>query len=252
MNAIDDFQKQQQQFAAHLRNPNTHAKPADIEDRRMKIYRDLFYNNINNFLRNGFPVIYKIFTDDDWHKMVRDFFHRHISTSPYFSDIAQEFLNYLQTERTVENDLPFLLELAHYEWVELALDISDEEIPSNMAAKKDDILHLNLSLSPLAWSLHYQYPVHQITPEFIPTENDKNETFIIVYRNRQDKVKFLEINAVTARLVYLLEMKKQTGLEVLQQLASEISTLSNEKVIASGQKTLSHLNSLDILFFVED
>ncbi|HKX55116.1 MAG TPA: putative DNA-binding domain-containing protein, partial [Xanthomonadales bacterium] len=35
-------------FAAHIRNPAVAPAPADVEDRRMQIYRDLFFNNICN------------------------------------------------------------------------------------------------------------------------------------------------------------------------------------------------------------
>ena len=40
------FQQTQYAFAAHLRDPDANPAPPDIEDRRMKIYRELVYNNI--------------------------------------------------------------------------------------------------------------------------------------------------------------------------------------------------------------
>ncbi len=52
-----DFIQQQYDFAAHIRNPEQNPAPAGIEDRRMGIYRELFYNNVEGFLSNGFPVL---------------------------------------------------------------------------------------------------------------------------------------------------------------------------------------------------
>jgi len=40
-----DFQKMQYAFTAHIRQPDINAIPENIEDRRMKIYSQLFYNN---------------------------------------------------------------------------------------------------------------------------------------------------------------------------------------------------------------
>ena len=56
-------------FAAHIRDPERHPAPTDIEDRRMQIYRDLFFNNVNRFLSSSFPVIRKLYDDDDWRKV---------------------------------------------------------------------------------------------------------------------------------------------------------------------------------------
>ena len=52
-----EFQKLQAQLTAHIRNPALAAAPGGIEDRRLNIYRELFYNNIEGFLANAFPVV---------------------------------------------------------------------------------------------------------------------------------------------------------------------------------------------------
>ena len=43
-------------FAAHIRDPQNRPAPAGIEDRRMAIYRELFFNNVRDLLGRGFPV----------------------------------------------------------------------------------------------------------------------------------------------------------------------------------------------------
>ncbi len=47
----------QNEFMAHIRKPSQNKKPQGIEDRRMAIYRDLFFNNIVGFISSGFPVL---------------------------------------------------------------------------------------------------------------------------------------------------------------------------------------------------
>lgn len=243
------FQESQQRFAAHIRHPELNAAPAEIEDRRMGIYRELFYKNIEGFIANGFPVLRKITEDEQWHAMVRDFMHRHQCHSPYFVEIAQEFLQYLDSEReAAETDFPFMLELAHYEWVELALDIDQAEIPTTGYNPQGDLLSGHPLVSPLVWVLQYQYPVHQISPEFIPEEPLPIPVFLLVYRNRQDQVKFMEINAVTARLLSILQERDMCrGEEAVTQLIEELQHPNPQVVYDGARQALNHLLEKEII-----
>ncbi|MDH5711508.1 MAG: putative DNA-binding domain-containing protein [Gammaproteobacteria bacterium] len=244
-----DFKQIQYAFTAHLRDPANNPAPEGIEDRRIGIYRELLYNNIEGFLSRGFPVIRSIYNDDNWHCMVRDFFSRHKSQSPYFLEISQEFLSYLQNERVAQPEDPAgLLELAHYEWVELALNVADEQITLDGINANGDLLQGHPVLSPLAWSLAYQFPVHKMAPDYLPEKQPEQPTYLVVYRNRNDKVKFMEINPVTARLIHLLEENNNlSGQQALQQIAQEMNHPKPEVVINGGLSALQELQSYGII-----
>lgn len=249
MSAVDDpgFQRLQREFAAHLRAPDRRAAPSDIEDRRLAIYRDLIYNNIESFIAGGFPVLRRLYRDGDWHRLVRDFVSRHASASPYFLQIGEEFLHYLQNEREPHAcDPPFLLELAHYEWVELALDVSPEDWPAGLLAEGDP-LELVPVVSPLVWNLSYRYPVHRIGPAYRPLEAPETPTFLLVYRDRKDEVGFMEANAVTARLLQLAEAEPASGRRLLQRLASELPQTDERAVLGFGRELLQKLLRLDVI-----
>ena len=86
----------------------------------MAIYRKLFFNNLYNLLGTFFPVLRKIHSDDQWRRFVRGFMQHHQAQTPYFLQLPEEFLAYLEKEfESTEDDFPFLLELAHYEYSEL-------------------------------------------------------------------------------------------------------------------------------------
>ena len=122
------FQVKQYAFAAHIRDPDNNVAPDGIEDRRMAIYRELFFNNLYNLLGTFFPVLRKIHTDEQWHLMIREFMKIHRAQTPYFLELPEEFLDFLRHEYPPqENDYPFLTELAHYEYAELALSIATDE-----------------------------------------------------------------------------------------------------------------------------
>lgn len=246
------FKKYQYEFTAHLRDPEHNPAPEGIEDRRIGIYRDLLYNNVESFIANGFPVLRSLYNDDDWHSMVRDFFANHQSTSPYFLEISQEFLDYLQSEHELQPQDPAgLLELAHYEWVELALTVADEEIDLNGIDPNGDLLAGHPVLSPLAWPLAYQYPVHRMGPDNLPAAPFEQPTYLVVYRDRNDEVRFLEINPVTARLVSLLQENPEISGELaLEQIAQEMNHPNRELVIEGGLSALQELQSYGIVLGV--
>ena len=218
----------------------------------MGIYRDLLYNNVEGFIANGFPVLRSIYSDDNWHKMVRDFFAHHQCTTPYFLEISQEFLDYLQSEREPQAEDPQgLLELAHYEWVELALMVADEEIDLNGIDPNGDLLAGHPVLSPLAWPLAYQYPVQRMGPDYLPAAPPEQPTYLVVYRNRNDEVRFLEINPVTARLINLLQENPEiTGELALDQIVREMNHPQPALVIEGGLSALQELQRYGIVLGV--
>jgi hypothetical protein len=243
------FKQTQHEFTAYLRDPENNPAPKGIEDRRLGIYRDLLYNNVEGFLSGGFPVIRSIYSDENWHRMVRDFFAHHKSRTPYFLEISQEFLAYLQNEREPRPEDPAgLLELAHYEWVELALSVSDEVIDMNKVDPNGDLLTGHPVLSPVAWALAYQYPVHQMGPDDLPEQPSEQPTYLVAYRNRNDEVKFMEINPVTAQLIKLLqEDETLSGQQALQQIAQEMNHPNPDIVMQGGLSTLQELQEVGII-----
>ena len=240
------FQQTQLAFAAHIRSPESNPAPADIEDRRLAIYRNLFFNNIEAFIANGFPILKSITDEQEWTAMVRDFVHNHQSHSPYFLQIGTEFLNYLQTERKPKDSDPvFLLELAHYEWVELALDTSTLECPD--AKTEGDMLAECPVVSPLAWPLSYNYQVQMIGPDFQPTAEQAQATHLIVYRNHEMKIGFIETNAATSRLLEIFREESLSGREALLKLATEINHPNPEALLQFGLDLLLQLRSKEII-----
>lgn len=148
-------------------------------------------------------MLRRLIPDDPWRSLVRDFYARHHCHSPLFLEIGREFLAYLEQERGRRPEDPsFLRELAHYEWVELALAVSEADPEDRGPLDPDgDLLGGTPLLSPLAWPLRYRFPVHRIGPDFQPTEPGGPPTYLTVYRDREDRVRFLEINAATHALV---------------------------------------------------
>ncbi|MDZ7669799.1 MAG: putative DNA-binding domain-containing protein [Gammaproteobacteria bacterium] len=235
----------QLEFASHIRNPDAYPRPGDVEPRRMQIYLDLFYNNIESFLANTFPVARKVLGHERWHELVRAFVHQHSSDSPYFLDISQEFLTFLADSQQAPEPA-FLLELCHYEWVELALSVAEQEIPDAGVDPGGDLLDEIPVVSPLIWKLAYAYPVHQIGPEFQPQAPGERPTQLIVYRRRDDSIGFMAVNALTMALLDELD-GSVTGRQALQRLTARAADIDPEVINREGLATLERLRNAEIL-----
>ena len=249
MHKQNNFQQTQYEFAGHIRNPEQEPRPSDIEERRMAIYRDLFFNNISNFLSGTFPVIKKILSADRWDELIREFMIKHHAHTPLFLEMPQEFIEFLQTTyKPKADDYGFLVELAHYEWVELAVSVDTAEINMDEIDPQGDLIAGVPVLSPLAWPLSYSYPVHQIRPDNLPSHAPEQGTYLVVYRDQEDKVGFLEINIVTARLLEMLkENPDQSGQSLMTHIAQEMNHPQPEVVVDGGAKTLAQLRRHDII-----
>ena len=208
------------QFTAHVRDPDHNPAPSGIEDRRMAIYRDLVFANVESFVSSNFPVIRTLYNDTEWDGLVREFLRDHVCHTPLPPEFAREFMRYLEyRQQQGENDPPFLLELAHYEWVELALSIDESEIDAVPHDAQGDPVDGVPVMSPLACVLAYRFPVHRIDADFRPAEPDPQPTVLLLVRGRDDTVRFHEINALSALLIERLQQNSTaSGAECLNAL----------------------------------
>lgn len=243
------FKDKQYAFAAHLRDPENVAAPDGMEARRVAIYRDLFFNNLFSLLGKFFPVLRKIHSDAQWRRFVRGFMRHHEARTPYFLQLPEEFLGYLQNEfEPVEDDFPFLTELAHYEYAELALSVSTEENDLAGIDVEGDLLANVPVKSALAWAFAYHYPVHRIAKDFLPTGPEEQPVYLALYRSSDDKVGFLELNAVTAALLEAIDNNERlSGEALLRQLAETINYPDADALVAHGAAALEEMRQLDIL-----
>jgi hypothetical protein len=230
----------QRAFASHLRDPAHAPAPADVEPRRMAVYAELFFNNVESLVSANFPVIRSLYGDADWRDFVRAFYRDHRCRTPLFTDLAREFIRYLET-RDGANDPPFLAELAHYEWSELALAIDEADIADVAHDPGGDVVDGIPLASPLARVLAYRFPVHRIRPDYRPDAAPAQPTLILLVRDRSDEIRFLEIDALTALLFERLQANATaTGRAVLDALLAALGR-DDDAVRASGLAILNLL-----------
>ena len=244
-----DFREKQYAFAAHIRDPEHNPAPEGVEDRRMAIYRELFFNNLLNLIGTTFPVLKKLHPPAKFRALIREFMIRHEAQTPYFLEIPREFLAFLQEEHeAARDDFPFLAELAHYEWAELALSVSEAENDFTGIDRDGDLLAGIPVKSELAWLFAYQFPVHRVSPEFKPDIPSEQPTFLTICRRENDDMTFMELNPMMARLLEAIEENRtSTGRQLLADIASEINYPDPDAFVAHGQEAMENMRKSEIL-----
>lgn len=244
LEAPERLAAQQAAFAAHLRDPAGHPPPEGVEDRRMAIYRDLFYNSLEGILAGNFPVIRALRSDAWWHERVRAFYRDYRCHTPLFTEIGREFMRYLELRAEQgADDPPFLVELAHYEWVELVLALDETDIDALPCEPSGDLLEQVPLPSPLALPLAYRFPVHQLRPEFQPDAPPAQPTFLLLVRERGGDVRFKAIDALGFHLLQALgdNPDGRSGRQILLALAGQAGATDVEAFVSAGGRLLEQL-----------
>lgn len=143
------------------------------------------------------------------------------------------------------NDPAWLHELAHYEWVELALQIADDALPPH--DPDGDLLAGKPVPSPLAWALAYCWPVSRIGPQFQPERAPDAPTLLLVRRDAAGDVHFSELSPLVWRLLALLEGDACTGRQALEALASEAGATDITRFMADGAAMLRRLRDEGVI-----
>jgi hypothetical protein len=236
--------QQQNTLGLYLRDPDHCAPPAGMDVTRAQVYRDLIFANLSSLLSGTFPVLIKILGDEHWRSLVRIFLRDYRARTPKFGEIAKEFVEFLASEPQALSEgswPPFMVELAHYEWVEMALQQSEAEpLPLSDAGM---LLDQPLQVSPLAWPLAYAWPVQLVGPDYQPQTSPAQPTLLLVRRAEDWSVKFSALSPLAWRLLQRIEEFPQLdGREQLQGLALEAGMAGAPEFMDSGTALLQQMH----------
>ena len=243
---MNELRQQLDALAAHVRDPDAHPGPPGIEARRLKIYSDLVYNNLDSLLAGNFPVIRKTLGDADWQTLVRGFLSRHHSHTPLFTELGREFIAFLESDADIDPARPWLAELAHYEWAELGLQLSEALAPPH--DPDGDLFDGVPLLSPLAWPLAYLWPVHRIGPDFQPTEPPPEPTLVLLRREADGRIHFSQLSPLLYRLLELIGTNTQrSGRDLLRELADEAGQDNFDDFLHAAMPMIERLHAEGVL-----
>jgi hypothetical protein len=243
--------EQQNSMGLYLRDPDHCAPPPEMDPARAQIYRDLVFANLSTLISGTFPVLVKILGDQQWRALVRIFLRDYRAHTPKFGEIAEEFVEFLASEPAAlagGSWPPFMVELAHYEWVEMALQQSEAE--PLLSGESESLLDSPLQVSSLAWPLAYVWPVQLVGPDFQPDAPLDQPTLLLVRRDLDFSVKFSSLSPWAFRLLQRIEQfPRLDGRAHLQALAGEAGMTESPEFFNNGLSMLQQLHEQRVVGF---
>lgn len=262
------LQQFQLEFGDYLRSQRQ-SDTDSIPNRVGRVYQDLVFNNVCNFLNQCFPICRAILGDDDFKKLSLYFFERYPLHSPYFSEIPMQFVDFLSqldlsnfdktnhwhNELTLQkNDIDFvpdyLSELAHYEWLELYVDTLPSD--NHFAILNDNLTNVPYCVNTTIQNNHYNYPVHTISVDNCD-DIIADEVFLVVLRDFNNEIKFVHINALTHLLIDFIKNSKQVYLskaDLIVQFAKHIDYHNADELLKYADELFELLLNEQILIKV--
>jgi hypothetical protein len=242
--ATRSLHEQQHGMGLYLRDPEHVAPPPEMNPKRAEVYRDLVFANLSSLISGTFPVLVKILGDEQWRALVRIFLRDYRAHTPKFGEIAEEFVEFLASEPQALAEgswPPFMVELAHYEWVEMALQQSEAEaLPASDAGL---LLERPLQVSALAWPLAYAWPVQSVGPDYQPDTPPEQPTLLLVRRAEDWSVKFSGLSPLAFRLLQRIdEFPELDGRAQLQGLALEAGMSGSQEFFDNGLALLQQMH----------
>lgn len=258
MSTAPNLLKFQQDFGYYLRK-QTHDDSDDkmVPERVGRLYQELILNSVVTFPKQCFPICRAIL-GDKFDDLCQEFFANYSLHSPYFAEINHDFVGFLEQKieqqtrqkskrQTNKSDdyLPkYLDQLAHYEWVELAVDI----LPNSSLKPLFYIDDLALTINPTIENLAYEFAVHEADED--STDVQEIETFLVVYRGLDDGVHSTQINALTHLLVdfmLLCEIEFSNFYQLLETFLPSVGMQLDQTIMDFADELVQDLLQKEIL-----
>lgn len=230
-------------LTAHLRNPAQQPCPGFMDAQAVDLYRELLVGNFDAALRACFPLWIRCLGEARYLLWRDAFIAEHACRSPFFRQIPDEFMAYLsQNPQRLQQDLPYALELAHLEWLELALGVAQTDtLPEHSGSAVQDPWTTPLRLNAVHALVQYAYPVQQLIlrPTFSAAPVlDPNPVSLYLYRNRVDAVQMLEPDALSLQILVSLDADPQSGSAIFQHWQDHGKIDGNAQTVAEQMQGL--------------
>lgn len=235
------LKKFQGQFSQHIRHPQRFRKPSQVPQERMKVYSILIFNSIEDVLAGCFPQCKEVLGKTKWLKLVRDFFSTHSCQRPFYRQVPEEFVDYLSVKGG-KNFPSYLPHLAHFEWLELDLYISEK---TNTLSFSGDLLEGKIVFTQPCQLVAYPYPVHLIRKGY-KTKAKTEDYYYLFYRDADLNVHWMLLNPAQAKLIHFTLNQSLSTRKALLKIAKELQAPA-ESILQFGLESLEELRKKGII-----
>lgn len=252
------FQQLQRDFCDWVRLPTS-----DVPERlkaitinRLQTYHELLSHNMYQFVDMVFPVAQSMIAAEIWQHWCALFFQQARCQSPFYIDISQQFLEFMQQHPALwQAHTPWLVELLHYEWMELHVELAEFVAPdvARCLTTLDVASGQLLTLARPVWVLAYQWPVHEWQVGQDSAQLAAQPACLLVWRDDDDHIQQQLLTPLMAVLVEYLSSQSTFSQAQLQGfLAQQVfaSQLVEQQQIDICRQVLQQLIGWHLLYRV--
>ena len=195
----DAFRADPAAFAAdHGLGPDDQGALAHHCDRWL-LYRDLVRTALEDPLLDAFPVTHALLVREEaWTWAVDAFLASRTVQSPYYRDIPPAFVAWLADSRWGQGRWPFLLQLAHYEVLELDV-VRHPDGPPPPGLLREPAADRVAVLDPAARNVAYGFAVQAATVE--APDPPATCAWLLCHRDREGAFRVLELTPHVSALL---------------------------------------------------
>lgn len=198
----------QAEFTNAIRHNDVKLMSGNISPQRLGVYSRLVRNNTLGFIDRCYVQLPQHLSPEEWLAVKEKFIREGKAHSPFFQDIAGEFLNFCRENGCMP---PHLLELMDFENAQLLAEVSMTTVPSEFEWDNDTIMQFS-GAAELR-----QYETHFLRSNFKQFEQEPSN--VLVWRDAE----FGIYHNTLEELDFFLLSSLQEGANSLNGLFEELS-----------------------------
>lgn len=212
---------------------------------RLHNYRRLIYNIIDDAIESAYPIVRSFLDESQWNEMIDAFVLEHKCQHPQIMYMPGELIDFAKLKNySTKFELPWLIDLLNFEWVEVIVHTMKDQTIGDF--KSDgDFKNQPLAFSPYFQLLELEYPIHKLRTRDINTE--KGNYFMLVYRQENGTVQYLELNQLTYFIVQEMNENSCSLLEAINPILIQTQPDIRENFIQNALSFIENLRGLGIV-----
>ncbi len=185
---------------------------------RVKHYRRLVYNVVKDTMDTAFPIARSALAEEEWDRMVHEFFSLESLHVPQIWKLPREFYRYHAAHDTGDRiGKPYLSDLLYFEWMEIEVHTMPDR-PFPEIRTEGNILSDPLAFNPEHELVRLAYPVHLHSAE--QSIRLKGDYYVMVYRMPgTGNIQFLDLTELHVYMILKMIEERIPLASILGEIA---------------------------------
>lgn len=199
----------QTEFANAIRYNDVSLMSGNISPQRLGVYARLVRNNTLGFIDRCYVELAKHLSAEDWWAIKEKFVREGKAHSPFFQDIAAEFLVFCRETQCVE---PHLLALMDFENAQLAVEVAMANVPAEFEWDNDTIMQFSGAAELRQYGVNF---LHSGFQQF-----EKALTYVLIWRDSEFGIYYQTLEELDFFLLTSLQEKANSLNGLLDELSA--------------------------------